>query len=116
MPRRLEPLSDAQIDEYARGVVTNTMLLADATDRDWRASLMLILLGIGEPPENMSTIMLVPMAEHMGGRWLNGRVPGVTMRAHPVPVEQVRQLLDRIDEMDRALNPGPRPESRMDET
>jgi len=114
----LEPLTEAQIHEYAVGVVTNTMLLADADDRDWQHSLALLLWGIAERmPENMSTIFLVPLAEHMGGRWLNGRVPGVTMRAHPVPLEQCQQLFDKIAELDRALRPqGPTPSERLDET
>ena len=101
----LEPMSDADIVRYARGVITNEYMLADATDRDWQSSLMLMLVSWKPMPANASTIFLVPMAEHAGGRWLNGRVPGVTFHAICVPMESVAALVAKCDEFFTLLHP-----------
>jgi len=101
----LVPMTDEEIVTYARGVITQEYMLANATDRDWQASLMLLLSGWNPIPPNASTLFLVPMADHQGGRWLNGRVPGVTMRATCVPMESVPALTAKLDEFWKALYP-----------
>jgi hypothetical protein len=101
----LVPMSDADIIKYARGVITNEYMLADVDDQDWQMSLMLILINWKPVPANASTLFLVPMAAHMGGRWLNGRVPGVTTSAVCVPTESVQALLTKCDEFYNVLHP-----------
>lgn len=102
----LEPMSTDDIVRYARGVITQEYMLADvATDRDWQMSLMLLMSAWKTVPANASTVFLVPMAAHAGGRWLNGRVPGVTISAVCVPMENVPTLIAKCDEFWAALNP-----------
>jgi hypothetical protein len=120
---KTEPLplmSDEDIVRYARGVITNEYMLANpAQDQDWQHSLMLLLSGWKDIPSNASTLFLVPMRDHEGGRWLNGRVPGVTLSAVCVPIENADALIAKCDEFWKVLNPGaagPEPEVRVDET
>jgi hypothetical protein len=102
----LEPMSDEDIIKYARGVITNEYMLADVVnDTDWQTSLMLLLVMWKPVPTNASNFFLVPMAEHMNGRWLNGRVPGVTFSAICVPMESCEALLAKCDEFYKALHP-----------
>jgi hypothetical protein len=101
----LPPMSDDEIVKYARGVITGQYMLADATDRDWSMSMMLMLSMWKPIPSNASVTFLVPMAEHQNGRWLNGRVPGVTMSAVCVPMESVEALIAKCDEFWKFLNP-----------
>jgi hypothetical protein len=101
----LEPMSDEDITRHARDVVTNVSMLGDVRDRDWNASLMLIICGWDPMPPNASTLFVVPMAPHQGGRWLNGRVPGVTMQATCVPMESAEALVAKVAEFHRMLHP-----------
>jgi hypothetical protein len=109
-PKVAEPLplmSEEDITKHARSVVTNLSLLADARDRDWQHSLMLLLCGLDPVPPNASNLFVVPMGPHMSGRWLNGKVPGVTISATMVPVENAEALVAKIMEFDALLNPEP---------
>jgi hypothetical protein len=120
-PTRGEPLelmTDEDIVRYARGIITNEYMLGDARDHDWSMSLMLLIGGWNPVPSNASTLFLVPMDEHMSGRWINGRVPGVTLKAQCVPMENVEALLAKCDEFYRSLHPEATvtPETRLDET
>lgn len=103
----LEPMSDADIIRYARGVITNEYMLADYNDRDWAMSLALIVSGLAEKgfPANASSLFLVPYAEHAHFHWLNGRVPGCTFSATIVPLENVEALLAKCDEFYALLHP-----------
>jgi hypothetical protein len=101
----IEPLSDADIVRYARGVITQEYMLANANDIDWYHSLILLIAHWNPRPENISSLFLVPMAPHAGGRWLNGRVPGVTISAVPVAMESVDALIAKCDEFYRLLHP-----------
>ena len=116
----LEPMSDADIVRYARGVITQEYMLANYNDRDWQHSLMLLVSGMAEKgfPPNASALFLVPMAPHASGRWLNGRVPGLTMSCTMVPTENVDALLAKCDEFYKLLHPEATvtPEVRIDET
>jgi hypothetical protein len=103
----LEPMSTDDIVRYARGVITQEYMLADvAQDRDWQHSLMLLMSAWKKVPANASTVFLVPMAAHAGGRWLNGRVPGVTLSAVCVPLESVEALISQCDKFYDLLHPG----------
>jgi hypothetical protein len=105
----MPPFTPEEINNYARGVVTNEYMMANLNDPDWLISLTLLVNGWENPPENVSTLFLVPFAEHANGRWLNGRVPGCTMTAVAVPVESVQPLLDQIQEFRRLLHPSVAP-------
>ena len=108
----LEPMSTDDIVRYARGVITQEYMLADvAHDRDWQHSLMLLMSAWTKVPANASTIFLVPMAAHQNGRWLNGRVPGVTLSAVCVPLESVEALIRQCDIFYDLLHPGESRES-----
>jgi hypothetical protein len=109
----MEPFTEAEIIEKARGVITGAYLMADIRDHDWQHSLALLVSGWEDPPENVSTLFLVPLAPHANGRWLNGRVPGVTTSAECVPIESVQPLLDQIQTFWHAINPdvAPAPQS-----
>jgi hypothetical protein len=98
-------MTDEEIFEAARDVVTNVKMLADALDRDWQHSLMLMLCGWDPIPSNASTLFLVPVDTHMGGRWLNGKVPAVTLSARPVPAENTDALVAKCDELYAVLYP-----------
>ncbi len=102
----IEPLTDADIIRYARGVITNEYLLANANDRDWAHSLALMLSAWKNIPENASSLFLVPLEPHNNGRWLNGRVPGVTFSAIPVAIESVDALIAKCTEFYKLLHPG----------
>lgn len=103
----IEPFTEAEIVRYARGVVTQEYMVANVEDHDWQFSLMLLLSAWDpdEIPPNLSTVFLVPLAAHMGGRWLNGRVPGVTISAVCVAMESIDALNAKIAEMWAVLNP-----------
>jgi hypothetical protein len=103
----LEPFTADEIVRYARGVITQQYMLADARDHDWAMSLTLLLCAWKSVPENCSSLFLVPMAAHQNGRWLNGRVPGVTVSAVPVPMENVVALIAKCDEFYALLHPEP---------
>jgi hypothetical protein len=101
----LKPMSDDDIVKYARGVITQEYMLADIQDHDWQMSLMLLMSAMKSIPANASTYFLVPMAAHQGGRWLNGRVPGVTLSAVMVPMENVEALFKQLNDFYYALHP-----------
>jgi hypothetical protein len=102
----LEPFTDDEIIEKARGVITGLYMLADVRDPDWETSMILLLGGMADKwPPNTSTLFLVPMVPHANGRWLNGRVPALTTKAEFVPIESCLALMDKIQEFWRALNP-----------
>jgi len=101
----LKPMTDEEIVKFARGVITSQFMLADANDRDWAHSLMLLISCWNPVPPNASSLFLVPLDAHQGGRWLNGRVPGVTISAVCVPMESVEALIAKCDEFHALLHP-----------
>jgi len=100
-------MTEQEVIDAAREVVTNVSWLADAEDRDWNHSLMLMLCMLDPMPPNASTLLLVPRGPHMGGRFLNGRVPGVTLSAKMIPMENVEAVLAKIREFDVLLTARP---------
>jgi hypothetical protein len=91
--------------ETARRIVTGDLMVADLEDRDWQMSLCLLIGGMENRPPNLGLI-LVPQGPHLSGRWLNGRVPGVTMEAEFVAVEDTEALGAEYKRMWEALHPG----------
>jgi hypothetical protein len=99
----VERATEERLTEFARGIVTGDYMLAQGDDPDWQASLSLIASAITEH-DNVGAV-LVPVAPHMGGPWLNGRVPAMTMSLDLVAVEDVPALQEKVDTMWTALHP-----------
>lgn len=97
-------MTEEQIVETARRIVTGDLMIADPEDRDWQMSLWLLINTWKDRPVNLGLI-LVPLGPHMSGRWLNGRVPGVTMEASLVAQEDMEALDAEYRRMWTALHP-----------
>lgn len=91
-----------RLTELARGLARGEYLIADDR-REWLAS----LLFMAEPLAACSNlgIVLVPVAPHLGGHWVNGIAPGVTVQCVPVAREDVDELVRRWSAMHAALHP-----------
>jgi hypothetical protein len=100
----VEPRTPAEITTLARQIVTGDLMVVDLEDRDWQMSMMLILSLWESIPENIGLIV-VPLKDHASGRWLSGRVPGVTMRCFLVATEDLPFLKAEVDRMNAALWP-----------
>lgn len=100
-PLTIEPLTPEQVIEAARDIVTNVSLVADLADRDWQMSLALMVSGLARYT-NLGLI-LVPMAPHHHMHWLNGRVPGITMKCTPIARESTEAISRAINKMTMAL-------------
>lgn len=94
---------DERLTELARGIVRGEYLVAD-TSPDWLHSLMMMGGAIADT-RNVG-LVLVPVDPHLGGYWLNGRVPGVTITCVMVAKGDVSDLQRRVDRMNAALYPG----------
>ena len=105
----IERVGTEKLTEYARRLVTGDLMVADLNDRDWQTSLGLILAAWAEDetkvPGNLGKI-LVPVGPHMGGYWLNGRVPGFTHQIICVAQEDMEELRAIYEPMINALYPG----------
>ena len=103
----VEPRTPAEITALARQIVTGDLMVVDLEDRDWQMSMMLILSAwkTESIPENIGRIV-VPLRDHASGRWLSGRVPGVTMRCFLVATEDLSFLRAEVDRMNAALWPN----------
>ncbi len=102
---RLDPVEPHRLVEWARGIVRSDILVVDLDDRDWMSSLALLIGAWREVvPVNIG-LVLVPVAPHMRGYWLNAHVPAVTLECYLVPEEQVPELRAHIDRMWDALHP-----------
>jgi hypothetical protein len=104
----LERLAEAKIIEYARGIVSNDILVVDLTDHAWESSMALLMFAIARDaiPPNVGAI-LVPVRPHLRGYWLNGAVPAVALECYLVPVEDLPGLRAHVDNMWTALHPDP---------
>lgn len=95
-------VDDERIIELARGIVRGDYLVVDE-DGDWLTSLILIGSAIAEA-RNVG-LVLVPVGPHLGGYWINGRVPGVTLECVMVAKGDMPKLLRRVKAMEEALFP-----------
>ena len=99
MLRRATP---ERLVELARGIVRGDYLVpTDAAD--WQTSLSLMAPSIVSA-HNLGAV-LVPVGPHLGGYWLNGRVPGVTLSCVLVAKGDLRALQRHVDAMNAALYP-----------
>jgi len=96
---------DDRLTELARGIVRNDYLIVD--DRpEWSTSLLFMAESL-VAYRNLG-LVLVPVAPHLGGLWINGAVPGVTVSCVPVAKGDVARLSRKVDDMNAALFPeGP---------
>jgi hypothetical protein len=106
--KRIPIMTTAEIITTAREIVTGEQMVVDFNDRDWQASLSLLLSGWREPAVNLGCV-LVPKGPHLKGYWLNGRVPGVTLSAKLVAVEDIPRLEVHLERMYAALHPEEKP-------
>jgi hypothetical protein len=100
--RRIARQSHDQLVRWARGIVTGDLLVPDGSF-EWSSSLMLFADHLRQF-DNLGMIV-VPLAPHTAGYWVNGVAPGVTMKIEVVPREQVAELIDLADKMYGALHP-----------
>jgi hypothetical protein len=100
--RRISEQSHDQLVRWARGIVTGDLLVPD-DGFEWSSSLMLFGDHLRQF-DNLGMI-LVPLAPHTAGYWVNGVAPGLTMKIEVVPREQVAELIDLADKMYGALHP-----------
>lgn len=91
-----------RLTELARGIVTNEYLVADAS-MDWAMSLTLLAPAILEL-KNLGCVM-VPVAPHSSGYWLNGHVPGVTLTCLPINRGDAKRIMAIANRMNKALWP-----------
>jgi len=104
MSKQLAELTPNEITDLARGIVTGNYLIADLEDQSWQSSLVLIADAFTELT-NIGAV-LVPVAPHLGGLWINGTTPGVTLEARPVAAESTEALNAEIARMNAALHPN----------
>jgi hypothetical protein len=99
-------LTNAEITEKARGIVTGDLLIADLSDMNWQISLALFMEHLREINKGdwIGTI-LVPVGPHIGTRWLNGRVPGCTFKCELIHINDTARLAAECDRMSAALYP-----------
>lgn len=99
--RRAEP---ERLTHLARGVVRGDYLVVDMKAHpEWGMSLAFIAEGIMNV-RNLGMI-LVPVASHQKGYWINGAVPGVTLECVLVAKGDLPDLRRRIKKMNDALFP-----------
>ncbi len=95
-----------QLTELARGIACGDYLVVDGDNADWTLSLALIADSIIDAGDDLG-LVLVPVGPHMGGYWINGRVPGVTVTCTFVAAGDVAELQERLNRMHDALYPQP---------
>lgn len=100
--RPLPRVTPERLTELARGIARGDYLIADDS-KDWLLSLSMMGEAISSA-DNLGLI-LVPVNPHLGGYWLNGSVPGVTITCVLVALEDVPELQTRVETMMQALFP-----------
>lgn len=91
-----------RLTELARGIVRGDYLIVDDT-RDWQVSLAMVA-GSLVATRNLG-LVLVPVGPHLGGYWINGNVPGVTLTCVMVAKGHLSERSRRVDTMNAALYP-----------
>jgi hypothetical protein len=95
-------VSDARLTELARGIVVREYVIADDR-REWLTSLALVG-GVLARHHNLGAV-LVPVGPHLGGYWINGIAPGVTLQCTAVAKGDLPALQRKVDAMRAALYP-----------
>lgn len=107
--RMLRRSSSERLTELARGIVRREYLIVDDSP-EWKISLSMVAEGIVNV-RNLGAI-LVPVAPHMRGYWINDTAPGVTLTCTLVAKGDLPELQKRVDAMHAALYPD---ETKADE-
>lgn len=94
--------SDERLTELARGIARRDYLIADAS-REWVGALMLMAPALAKH-SNLGTV-LVPVAPHTGGMWVNGKCPAVVLECVPVAKGDLPALERKLTAMHAALYP-----------
>ena len=98
------PAGDQErIVEWARGIVTGELLVADLSNTAWQISLALMIPELAKMP-NLGAI-LVPKGPHLAMHWVNNTAPGVTVTCTPIAREDLEALDAEIARMNAALYP-----------
>ena len=105
-----ELLTSEEITEYARGIMTNQMLVADLDDPAWRSSLALLISGLDAESVRDVGMVLVPLEPHQNSSWFNGVAPGCTFSAVLVHNDSIPAIRDEYIRMAAALYPQSSPE------
>jgi hypothetical protein len=90
-----------RLTELARGIVRNDYLVVD-DDPVWATSMLMLAAGFTDA-EGEIGLILVPVAPHLGGYWINGKAPGVTVTCTLVHRDDVDELNTRMQRMWDAL-------------
>jgi hypothetical protein len=101
MIRRATP---ERLTELARGIARDQYLIVDDSP-EWVLSLS--MMGDSLLAARNLGMVLVPVGPHLGGYWINGEVPGVTISCVVVAKGDVRELTKRVKQMLAALYPDP---------
>jgi hypothetical protein len=100
-------LTNTQVIETARRIVTGDLMVADLSNRSWQTSLALILTGLKDTDIRQGWIglIVVPKGPHLSGFWLNGTAPGCTFEASLIHINDLPRLDVEIARMQAALYP-----------
>lgn len=98
-----------QITTTARRIVTDQLIIVDVEKHPgpWGTSLLFMAEHLAQV-RNLGAI-LVPVAPHVGGYWINGTVPAITLECELVARGDLPALSREIERMQAALFPEPEP-------
>jgi hypothetical protein len=104
-------MTQREVTEVARGIVTNELLIADLSKPEWQTSLALITSGlsVSEMHQKRIGLILVPVRPHERFHWINGIAPGCTFECRMVHVNDVDRIGRAMVPMVEALYPGREP-------
>lgn len=100
--RTLERADDGRLIAMARAIVRGDSIVVDDAP-EWRMALAMLASEIARY-RNLGAI-LVPVAPHRRGYWINDKAPGVVLEVSLVAKEDLPALQQRINSMRAALYP-----------
>ena len=92
-----------QIVEWARGIVTGELMVADLENQAWQASLALLMTTLVQIP-NVGLIV-VPKGPHLSMPWINNTAPGCTVQCQMIAREDIEAVNQECERMYQALHP-----------
>lgn len=92
----------AALVQLARGIVRGDLMIVD-DDPLWVTPLIFMAEAIASA-RNLGAV-LVPVGPHLGGWWVNGKVPGIVVQCTLVAKGDMPALRKLVDEMQAALYP-----------
>lgn len=96
-------MTETQIMETARSIVTNELLVADLSRHEWQGSLALIFSMVEDRGGTIG-LVLVPMAPHRNTFWVNNVAPACTFECRCVHVNDLPRLQAAVWAMEAVLN------------